>query len=82
MSKIMKLIIGFAVVAVALALAVDSPLFAKASNRLDAGSLAKPSEKMYDQFDGNTIACWIENVGNIVSSNVTRPTASCWWTIM
>ncbi|MBN1481530.1 hypothetical protein EH223_04130 [candidate division KSB1 bacterium] len=41
-------------------------------------SLAKPLAKDYQQFDGNTIACWMGNDGQIVTQVVTGGSGMEW----
>ena len=78
MSKITKIFIGFAAIALVLALVAYTPVDAKSKYKTDSAGLAKPSELSAEQFDGNTIACWMENIGLIVSQNVTGSSGMEW----
>ncbi|MBN1153893.1 hypothetical protein JXB12_03125 [candidate division KSB1 bacterium] len=78
MSKITKVFIGFAAIVLILALIANTPIDAKSKYKTNATGLAKPAELSAEQFDGNTIACWMENTGLIVSQNVTGSSGMEW----
>ena len=78
MLKTTKLVMGFAVLLMALALVANSSVIAKTSYKASTRSLAKGSELVSEQFDGNTIACWMENNGLIVSHHVTGGSGLEW----
>lgn len=78
MSKIKKYFIGFAAIVLILALVANTPVDAKSKYRTNTTGLAKPAALSAEQFDGNTIACWMENIGLIVSQNVTGGSGMEW----
>ncbi|UCE04903.1 MAG: hypothetical protein JSW07_14940, partial [bacterium] len=78
MYKSSKFIIGIAILVIALVLLANPIVFAKAKNTIKSQSLAKPAEVVDEQFDGNTIACWMQNQGMIVSHKVTGSSGMEW----
>lgn len=79
MSKEIRLLLNFKLWAMVLLLIFNRLTFAKSKvDMTKASSLAKTSEYMYQQFDGNTIVCWMQNNGFIVSYLITGNAGMEW----
>lgn len=79
MNKRTRFLPGLLVIALALALLINVPGIAKTKGESSKGKrLAKTTVLSSEQFNGNSIASWMQNTGQIVSEHVTGNSGMEW----
>jgi hypothetical protein len=76
MIKKMILLMISAFLAITFSLIIKTPIFAAVGVKI--ANLAKTTVFVYEQFDANSIACWLSNKGSVVSFGVTGTAGMEW----
>ncbi len=79
MTRRINLVLKILVISLGLVLPANFSVMAKTKAKSPGNkSLSKTTGLSSEQYDGNTIACWMQNTGQVVSHNVTGSSGMEW----